>query len=156
MNKTPVALAIALAICSMASQAQYKCTINGKTVYADAPCARDAKPVRELQDSVSKDQQIQRLQQSLKEEKQRGTLERQQGAEIQARERTTERFVANEQAQARAAEAAKRQRCAGLEYDIKENQRGVARYQDFGWQRSLTQRENELKANRDAYDRECR
>lgn len=136
--------------------AQYKCLINGKTVYADAPCAHNARPVGELQDSVSKDQQIQRLQQSLKEAKQRNALERQQGAEVQARERSIERFSANEQSQARAAESARRQRCANLEYDIKENQRGVARYQDFGWQRSLTQRENELKANREAYDRECR
>jgi hypothetical protein len=145
-----------MAAAPLASSAQYKCTINGKTVYADAPCARDAKPVGELQDSVSKDQQIQRLKQSLKEEQHLGAIERQHGAEVQARERTADRFVANEQAQARAADAAKRQRCANLEYDIKENQRGVARYQDFGWQRSLTQRENELKANRESYDRECR
>ncbi len=148
--------ALFLASTATAALAQYKCVVGGKTIYADAPCARDAKPVGELQDSVSKDQQIQRLKQSLKEEQQRGAIERQQGAEVQARERATERFVANEQAQARAADAARRQRCANLEYDIKENQRGVARYQDFGWQRSLTQRENELKANREAYERECR
>lgn len=148
--------AVFLASTATGALAQYKCTINGKTVYADAPCARDAKPVGELQDRVSADQQIQRLKQSLAESQQRNAIESGQNAGVQARERATERFVANEQAQARANEAARRQRCANLEYDIKENQRGVARYQDFGWQRSLTQRENELKANREAYDRECR
>lgn len=144
------------ALAAFPALAQYKCTINGKTVYADAPCARDAKPVGALQDSVSKDQEIQRLRQSLSEKRQRDALEGRQDAAIEARDRNTDRFVANEQAMARDAAAARQRRCARLESDIKENQRGVARYQDFGWQRSLTQRENELKANREAYDRECR
>ena len=144
------------ALAASPALAQYKCTINGKVVYADAPCARDAKPVGALQDSVSKDQEIQRLRQSLSEKRQRDALEGRQSSEIQTRERNNERFAANEQAMARDAAAAKQRRCANLEYDIKENQRGVARYQDFGWQRSLTQRENELKANREAHDRDCR
>lgn len=57
------------ALAASPALAQYKCTINGKVVYADAPCARDAKPVGALQDSVSKDQEIQRLRQSLSEKK---------------------------------------------------------------------------------------
>lgn len=152
MNK----LAILLALVAFSAQAQYKCTINGKTVYADAPCAHNARPVGALEDSVSQQQQIERLRQSLKEEKQRGAIERQQGAEVQARERSVERFTANEQAATERAAAAKQRRCADLEYNMRQNQRGVALAQDVGWQRTLTQRENELKQNREAYDRECR
>jgi len=155
MNMKTLWLLLA-ALAASPALAQYKCVINGKAVYADAPCARDAKPVGALQDNVSQEQEIQRLRQSLSEKKQRDALEGRQGSEMQARERSVERFTANEQAQAQAAAAAKQRRCANLEYDIKDNQRGVARYQDFGWQRSLTQRENELKANREAYDRDCR
>jgi hypothetical protein len=136
--------------------AQYKCVINGKTVYADAPCARDAQPVGALQDNVSSDQQLQRLKQSLKEERQRSAIERQQGSEVRARERSVERFTANEQAQAQANEAARRQRCANLESSMRYNQRSVALAQDVGWQRTLTQHENELKQRRESYDRDCR
>ncbi len=156
MNKTTAALALALTLCSTAAQAQYKCTINGKTVYADAPCARDAKPVGELQDSVSKDQEIQRLKQSLKEQRQRNAIDGRQEADHQALQRATDAQIANEAAQARVAESARKMRCAGLERDIQRNQRTIALGQDVGWQRTITQNENELKQRRDAYDRECR
>ena len=59
-------------------------------------------------------------------------------------------------AQARANESARKQRCATLESSMRYNQRSVALAQDVGWQRTLTQHENELKQRRDAYDRECR
>lgn len=156
MNKTTSALALALTFCPLAAQAQYKCVINGKTVYADAPCARDAKPVGELQDSVSKDQEIQRLKQSLKEQRQRNAIDGRQEADHQALQRATDAQIANEAAQARAAESARKTRCAGLERDIQRNQRTIALGQDVGWQRTITQNENELKQRRDAYDRECR
>ena len=100
-------LALALALFPMAAQAQYKCTINGKTVYADAPCARDARPVGELQDSVSKDQEIQRLKQSLKEQRQRNAIDGRQAADQAALQRATDAQIANEAAQARVAESAR-------------------------------------------------
>lgn len=156
MNKTTAPLALALAFCPLAAQAQYKCTINGKTVYADAPCARDARPVGELQDNVSKDQEIQRLKQSLKEQRQRNAIDGRQEADQAALQRSTDAQIANEAAQARAAESARKQRCAGLERDMQHNQRTIALGQDVGWQRTITQNENELKQRRDAHDRECR
>ncbi len=149
------AACLAVTLWSPLAPAQYKCTINGKTVYADAPCARDAKPVGELQDSVSKDQEIQRLKQSLKEQRQRNAIESRQESDSQL-QRATDAQIASEAAQARAAESARRQRCANLEYDMQRNQRTIALGQDVGLQRTITQHENELKRRRDAYDRECR
>lgn len=156
MNNTPVALAIALAICSMAAQAQYKCTINGKTVYADAPCARDAKPVGALEDSVSQQQQIDRLKQSIKERQARNSIESGQQADYRATELKTANQNATEAAMARANEVNRKRKCANLEYDMQRNQRNIALGQDVGWQRTITQHENELKQRRDTYDHECR
>jgi hypothetical protein len=149
-------IAMMLAVVTLPVAAQYKCLINGKTVYADAPCASNAKPVGELQDSVSKDQEIQRLKQSLKEQRQRNAIEGKQDRDYQNLQRATATQNANEAAQARANEAARQRKCANLEYDMRQNQRNVALGQDVGWQRTITQHENELKRNRDAYDRECR
>ncbi len=137
-------------------QAQYKCVINGKTVYADAPCAHDAKSVRALQDTLNEEQQIDRLNQSIKERRQRNAIEGGHAADYQAQQRAVNKQVATEAAQAQASEAARKRRCANLEYDMRQNQRNVALGQDVGWQRTITQNENELKANRDAYERGCR
>lgn len=136
--------------------AQYKCVVNGKTVYADAPCAPDAKHVGELQDQVSKQAEIDRLRQSLSEKQQRNRIEAREDAAYSAQQRAMQQQVAAEAAQARADDSAKRRRCANLQSDIDYNRQGVARYQDFGWQRQLTEQEQQLKRNREAYDRECR
>ena len=149
-------LAALLALVAFSAQAQYKCTINGKTVYADAPCAHNAKPVGELQDSLSQQQQIDRLKLSIKERRERNAIDGQKDANYQALERATASQNAAETAQARANESARKQRCATLESSMRYNQRSVALAQDVGWQRTLTQHENELKQRRDAYDRECR
>lgn len=146
-----------LSLAAATAQAQtYKCVVGGKTVYADVPCAPDARNVGAMQDSLSEDQRIQRLQQSIKERRQRNSIEGQQNAEYEHRDRMLAQQAANEAAQARARESSRQRKCSNLDYDIKSNQRGVARYQDFGWQRSLSQQEAELKSNREAYDRDCR
>lgn len=147
---------IILAIVPAVACAQYKCTTNGKTTYSDVPCAHNAKHVGELQDNLTSDQQIQRLQQSLKEQRQANSIDAKNDAYRRNHERQANDIAAREAAQANAQESARQRRCANLDYDIKNNQRGVARYQDFGWQRSLTQQENELKRNRESYDRDCR
>lgn len=139
-----------------AVQAQYKCVVNGKAVYADAPCAANAKHVGELQDQLSNEQQVQRLRQSIKERKERNLIEGQQDAAFDSQQRAIQRQVSSEQVQARADESAKRSRCSSLQRDMDYNRQGVARYQDFGWQRQLTEQENQMKRNREAYDRECR
>lgn len=141
---------------SPTAMAQYKCVVNGKTVYADAPCAANAKHVGELQDQVSKQAEIDRLRQSLSERQQRNRIEARDEAVYNAQQRALLQQVANEAAQARADDSAKRRRCANLQSDIDYNRQGVARYQDFGWQRQLTEQEQQLKRNREAYDRECR
>jgi len=153
MKSILIGLAI---LASSTAHAQYKCTINGKTTYSDVPCAPNAKNVGELQDNLTSDQQIQRLQQSLKEQKQINSIDAKNDSYRRNYERQANDITSREAAQASAQESARQRRCASLDYDIKNNQRGVARYQDFGWQRSLTQQENELKRNRESYDRDCR
>lgn len=150
------AIILFAALISLPAWAQYKCVVNGKTVYADAPCAPNAKHVGELQDQLSEEQQVQRLQQSIKERKERNRIEGQQDAAFESQQRAASRHVSAEQAQARVDESNRQRRCAGLQRDMDYNKQGVARYQDFGWQRSLTEQENQLKRNREAYDRECR
>lgn len=150
------AIALVLAILAAPAFAQYKCQVNGKTVYADAPCAANAKHVGELQDQLSDEQQSQRLQQSIKERKERNRIEGRQEAALDSQQRSIQRQVSAEQSQARVDEAARKRRCASLQQDMDYNKQGVARYQDFGWQRQLTEQENQLKRNREAFDRECR
>lgn len=152
-------LAVGLAVAvlwSGAVQAQYKCVVGGKTVYADEPCAANARHVGALEDRVDSRAQAEAEMLRRKEAMQRGRIERRENAEFQSQQQAAERYVAAEQQQAAAAERARKQRCAQLEHDMKWNQRGVARYQDFGWQRSLTQQEQELKRNQEAHSRECR
>lgn len=157
MNIKTLIVALAIALLTQQANAQaYKCIVNGKTVYADHPCAADARSVGALQDQLTEDQQIQRLRQSIKERKERNNIESHQNAEFEAKQRALYQQAASEAAQAEAARSAQQRRCTSLQDDMKWNQRGVARYQDFGWQKSLTQQEQELKRNRDEYERNCR
>lgn len=152
---TAIAL-LAIAISSPAMAQAYKCVINGKTVYADAPCAPNAKQVGALEDRLTEDQQIQRLQQSIKERRARNRIEGQQNAEFEAQQNAIARQAAREEAQAQANEAARQRRCASLQREMTHNKRGMAIYQDVGMQRSLTVEEQELKRNREEFDRNCR
>lgn len=152
-----VAVALAAgALWSGAALAQYKCVVGGKTVYADEPCAANARHVGALEDRVDSRAQAEAEVLRRKEALQRGRIEGRENAEFQGQQRAAQRYVAGEQQAAADAEDARRRRCAQLERDMKWNQRGVARYQDFGWQRSLTQQEQELKRNQEAHSRECR
>lgn len=141
---------------STAAHAQYKCTVGGKSIYSDQPCARDAQHVGQPHDRVTKDQQIQRLEQSIKERKERNRIERREAIEDAAREEADQAHRQQAARNAQIAAADKKRRCEQLQRDLKWNERSVARYQDFGWQRSLTQQEIEAKRNREAMDRECR
>ena len=149
-------LFMALVAFASGAQAQYKCTVNGKPIYSDEPCARDAQHVGKPYDRVTKDQQIQRLQQSIKERKERNRIERREAIEDAAREEVALARRAEAQRKAEIAAADRKRRCEQLQRDLKWNERSAARYQDFGWQRSLTQQEIEAKRNREAMDRECR
>lgn len=154
--KRLIVFATILGLSSGQALAQYKCTINGKTVYADVPCAHNAKPVGALEDRVSRDAEVERLRQSLSERRQRDRIEGREDAMLQSQQRAMQQAIAAEADQARADQAARQRRCAYLQNDVTRNRQGVARYQDFGWQRQLTEQENQLRRNQDAFDRECR
>lgn len=150
MHYKPIILALLAGICAPA-QAQYKCLENGKTVYADQPCSRNAQSVRQLQDNLTAEQQIERLELSIKQRQERNSLEaveadeRAAAADRKAFEAKRQRKVASDQ----------RRKCNELQAKIEDNQRSIARYQDFGWQRSLTHQETQLKQNRERYEDEC-
>jgi len=147
---------ILILIIPAVANAQYKCTVNGKTQYSDAPCAANARYVGALEDSVSERARIDAELLRRGEKIQRNSIERRDNEAFREQQRAIDRQIAAEHAQQAAAEQARKSRCSNLEHEIKWNQRGVSRYQDFGWQRSLTQQEIELKRNREAYDRDCR
>ena len=136
--------------------AQYKCIVSGHPVYADMPCGNDAKPVGALEDRVSKDAEIDRLRQSLSERQQRERIEAREDAEYRERQRIMQQNFAAEAAQARSEQASRQRRCADLKNDIDYNRQAVARYQDFGWQRQLTEQERQLRRNQESYDHDCR
>lgn len=146
-----VLFALIFGLVATTAQAQYKCVTNGVTAYSDVPCSAKAKYVGALEDSTSEAQQEQRLRQSIKERRERNSIESAQEAEFQARQRAMENQVAHENVQA----SAKAGRCASRQRELVSNQRDQARYRDWGWQNSLTQREAEAKAIREGISRDC-
>ena len=152
MRKTVIlGLACLLAASNAMAQA-YKCVINGKTVYADAPCAQNAKNVGAPEDHLSDERQLQRLQQSIKERRQRNAIESNQESIYLADQRALAAQANAEAVQGRA----KASRCTSMQRELSQNKRSVAFYQDLGMQRSLTRAEQEEKRNYETYDRECR
>lgn len=149
-------IAAFLFVLPIAASAQYKCTVNGKAVYSDEPCARDAQHVGKPHDRLTTDQQVQRLQQSIKERQQRNRIERREAMEEAALAEIKQERKEEAKQKAEIAARDRKRRCEQLERDLKWNERSVARYQDYGWQRSLTQQEIEAKRNREAYEKECR
>jgi hypothetical protein len=131
--------------------AQFKCTISGKIQYSDQPCAANSRYVGALEDNVSERARIEAEVLRRHQKVQRNDIERREDENFRAQQRAIERQAAAEAS----AEQARRSRCSNLENDMKQNQRSVARYQEFGWKSSLSQQENELKHNRETYDREC-
>jgi hypothetical protein len=132
-------IALVLLIFVSAAQAQYKCVVNGKTVYADEPCAANAKSVGELQDHVTEDQQNQRLRLSIKERRERNQIEVREEAEFRARQR------------AQTAEDAAESRRKIIEMDIR-RQRCDAVLR----QRVFVQDERELRRWTEERDKECK
>lgn len=151
-----IVLQIMLTMCATATAQAYKCTIKGQVVYADAPCAVNAKNVGALEDRVSSEQQLERLQQSTKERRQRNAIEAREEADYQAQRQVLAARAAQEAAQAATAERAKANRCSDAQREMRYNQQAQARYRDFGWQNSLSQRENEAKGLRETIDKDCR
>lgn len=118
------------------AQAQYKCSINGKTVYADAPCAPDAKAVGALEDHVSRDAQRDRERVLRREQRQLGGIQAEQEADRRQHARQVEAVVAADQANA----SIKSSRCASARRELQTAQRATAVYRDVGWQNSMNQR----------------
>lgn len=145
-------LAIALAMFAISAQAQYRCTVNGQRVYSDQPCAVNAEHVGKMQDRVTADQQVQRLRQSIKERRQRNAIEARDDAEFAEQKARQAEQEAAQQQRAANANRDKKYRCDDLRRRITNNERAVARYRDFQWQQQLTQQENELRRNREAYE----
>lgn len=142
------ALAISLPTISFA---QYKCVINGKTVYADAPCAADAKHVGALEDRVSRESQLDRERINNKESRHLGSIETDNLQERRIQERDARNAMARDRAEA----SIKASRCASAQRDLQSAQRASAVYRDLGMQHSLNQRRGELdSAERRARD-EC-
>lgn len=145
-----VILLLALAI-SGAAQAQYKCAVNGKATYSDVPCAANARYVGALEDSVSARAKADAELLRRKEAVQRNQIDRQQDSD----QRQAQRFVNQQAAAEDSASRAKAARCADHKRDQANNQRAQARYQDWGWQQSLNNRQQEAKSINDNIFREC-
>lgn len=131
--------------------AQYKCVVNGKTVYSDAPCAANSKYVGALEDNVSQsarqDAELLRRKQAFE----RSQIDRDQEMAMRQGQQTLARQAAADDAQARAKAA----RCAEHRQEMASNKRAQARYQDWGWQQSLNNRQQEAKAINDNMFRDC-
>lgn len=99
-----------LLIPAMASVAQaqtFKCSVGGKSVYSDTPCARDAKRADAPEDSVPRSEQIARLRQSAVERSERNAIEQRNNAEYWANQSAYERLAAQDAARAAAEERAR-------------------------------------------------
>lgn len=141
---------------STAAQAQYKCTVNGKTAYSDVPCAANARYVGALEDNVSSQSRADAEAFRRRQAAQRRAIERSEAIQADRNQRAVNNQLAAEAAQARANEAARQRNCANLESAMRQNQRRIAVGQDIGWQRTISQNEAELKQNREAYEHNCR
>lgn len=148
-------LLIILATASFAAQAQYKCVINGQTTYADQPCAVNAQHVGKMQDYVPPEQRNQRLRQSIKERRQRKAIDARNEAEYAEKDAKWQANMQAERESKLAADRDRRLRCADLQRRITYDKRAIALYQDASLQRSLSQREAELRQNQERYDRDC-
>lgn len=149
--KKLVIVGVMVGLFSGGAQAQYKCTINGKTVYADVPCAVNAKPVGALEDRVSRQQQLDRQAVIRSERGQLGSIEADVAAEKRDRGRVADALASRDRAEA----SIKAARCASAQRDLQSSQRAVAVYKDVGWQNSLNQRRTEQDAAERRVRDEC-
>lgn len=156
MSRSVIVAAALIALSANAGADVYKCTVGGKSVFSDVPCARDAKRADGGQDTVTVQQQIDRLELSIKERRERNRIESRQDAEYRARQQALANQIAMDETRAKYEESTKRQRCDRLEIEIRSNQAAIARYLEYGWQKMLTQQEQDLRKNRESFDRDCR
>lgn len=144
-------LIAAVVVFSAPALAQYKCMVNGKATYSDAPCASNARYVGALQDNVShsarQDAELLRRRQAIE----RSQIDREQDASLRQTHRALSQQAEAEDDQARAKVA----RCAQHRQDMASNKRAQARYQDWGWQQSLNNRQQEAKSINDNMFRDC-
>lgn len=136
---------------SSSALAQYKCMVNGKATYSDAPCAANARYVGALEDNVSAgaraDAELLRRKQAM----QRNQIDRQQAAEFNQ----TQRALVHQAAAEDTVNRIRSDRCANQRQNLARNQRSQDLYRDLGMQHSLTRREQEAKAINDNIFREC-
>ena len=174
--RTMIVLALFLASTATGALAQtYRCNVGGKAVYSDTPCTGGAAGARvdSGADSVSQRQEIDALRQALSQKQQLQRIEREKAADnarvdAQAlsqkqqlqrieREKAADNARVDAQAASAAAEdrrqaAAKASRCAAAQSAKADNDRRVARYQDWGWQNS----QNQARAERESAERRVR
>ena len=135
--------------------AQYKCVINGKTVYADAPCAPDARHVGRLEDRVSAEQHRDRQILTARQKAERDRIETREERQLRADQ---EALADQRQRQAKRAADEKRERayrCDSARRELRRAERAGAAYQDLQMRRSAQLRENEIRELRGTVDREC-
>ena len=146
-------LAIALLLLPIVAGAQtYKCLLDGKTVFADSPCAPDARPVGGAQDQV--DPQARQDAEALrrKEAAQREVIESREAGEEARQRQAAKQYLAEEAVVDQEA----RRRCAQARQDQARAQRDKAYYQDLGWQQSLIRAKAEEDAAASRVFRDCR
>lgn len=136
---------------SVPALAQYKCVVNGKAVYSDVPCAANARYVGALEDSVSHQARQDAHELRRKQAIERSQIDREQDYAMRQGQQSLARQAAADDAQARA----KATRCAEHRRDAANNKRAQARYQDWGWQNSLNNRQQEAKSINDNIFRDC-
>ncbi len=146
-----LAIGLVLAVLATGSMAQYRCEVNGKTTYSDAPCAANARYVGALQDNVSQRAHDDAVQLRRNQARERARLDRDQDMAMRQGQQALQRQTMAEDAQTRA----KASRCAEHRRSLARNQRDQAFYQDLGMQQSLTNRQQEARAINDSIFREC-
>lgn len=141
-----------LLVAATSAQADtYKCMVNGRPVYSDVPCAANARRADALEDNVPTSREIDRLRQSLKEERQLRRMD----SDKRADDAQYNRRAAIADAQDRQAEAAKAARCSSARQALARAEHNIALYQDLTMQASLNRATAEKKAAEDRVFREC-
>lgn len=149
--RTMIVLALFLASTATGALAQtYRCNVGGKAVYSDTPCTGGAAGARvdSGADSVSQRQEIDALRQALSQKQQLQRIEREKAADNARVDAQAASAAAEDRRQA----AAKASRCAAAQSAKADNDRRVARYQDWGWQNS----QNQARAERESAERRVR
>lgn len=68
-------LLLSLLLCSGLVQAQYRCEVNGKSVFSDVPCAHNAQYVGAMQDASNSSERIRQERQNMRDRSQIQSIE---------------------------------------------------------------------------------